>query len=178
MLRSATSFIVLSLVAIQAAVASTIRPGTYLIQDVRTKLFLGIEPIPHGWPPVDSPVRLVSEHVAFRDLWTVKEGDDGGIVIFTGKGRPGDYKITHEHKDVIVSAQKAPTTWAAEEVGGGPLVVTIKAQYEDRLFTTDELAYPQVTLQPSNGGDNQRFRFIPIERDLYHRNRFTVQDTC
>ncbi|KAF9114035.1 hypothetical protein BGX30_006746 [Mortierella sp. GBA39] len=178
MLRSATSFLVLSLVAIQAVVASTIRPGTYLIQDVRSNLFLGIGPVPPIYPPIDVPLRLVPDRIAFNEKWIVREGADGGIIIFNGRGGPNDYKIASRDNDVIVSAQKAPETWDAQRVGGGPLVVAIKLPYDDKVFTTNEDEYPQVTLQPSIGEDNQQFRFIPIERELYHRNRFTVQDIC
>ncbi|KAF9540767.1 hypothetical protein EC957_003740 [Mortierella hygrophila] len=178
MLRSATSFLVLSLVAIQAAVASTIRPGTYLIQDVRSNLFLGIGPLLPVYPPMDVPLRLVPEHIASYEKWNVREGDDGGIIIFAGKGGPDDYKITSRDNNVIVSVQKNPETWDAQQVGGGPLVVAIKLPYEDKVFTANGGVYSEVTLQPSIGGVNQIFRFIPIERDLYHRNRFTFQDTC
>ncbi|KAF9535888.1 hypothetical protein EC957_001763, partial [Mortierella hygrophila] len=86
--------------------------------------------------------------------------------------------ITSRDNNVIVSVQKNPETWNAQQVGDGPLVVAIKLPYEDKVFTTNKDVYPQVTLQPFIGEVNQRFRFIPIERDLYHRNRFTVQDTC
>ncbi|KAK5828955.1 hypothetical protein F5H01DRAFT_329237 [Linnemannia elongata] len=180
MLRSAASLIVLSLVAIQAAVASTIKPGTYLIQDSRSGLFLGIGPVPPVYPPRDVPVRLLPEQMALHERWIVKEGDDGGIIIAAGRGGPEDYKIVRNkyNNDVIVSALKAPETWEASQVGGGSLVVQIKLPYEDSVFTANPNDFPQVTLQRSNGEDNQIFRFIPIDRDLYHRNRFTVQDTC
>ncbi|KAF9112750.1 hypothetical protein BGX30_007207, partial [Mortierella sp. GBA39] len=161
-----------------AVVASTIRPGTYLIQDIRTNLFLGIGPVPIIYPPPDVPLRLLPEQIALRDRWTVKEGADGGIIIFNGRGRPDDYKITYKDDIVIVSTQKAPETWDAQQVGGGPLVVAIKLPYDDRVITSNEDDFPQVTLQPSIGENNQHFRFIPIERELYHRNRFTVQDIC
>ncbi|KAG9069613.1 hypothetical protein KI688_010517 [Linnemannia hyalina] len=179
MLRSATSFLVLSLVAIQAVVASTIRPGTYLIQDTRTKLFLSIGPVPRLYPSIDVAVRLFPESSPFLEPWTVKEGADGGIIVISARsGVPDKYRITSKENAVIVSVQKKPETWNTEQVGEGPLVVAIKMPYDDKVFTANEDEFPQVTLQPSIGEDNQRFRFIPIERELYHRNRFTVQDTC
>ncbi|OAQ36770.1 hypothetical protein K457DRAFT_886174 [Linnemannia elongata AG-77] len=178
MLRSAASLIVLSLVAIQTVVASTIRPGTYLIQDSRSQLFLGIGPVPPVYPPLDAPVSLVPQDSPFNQRWIVKEGDDGGIIITTGRDGPYDYKIVRNDNDVIVSARKAPETWEASQVGDGSLIVQIKLPYEDRVFTANQDDFPQVTLQRSIGEDNQIFRFIPILRDLYHPNRFTVQDTC
>ncbi|KAK3819359.1 MAG: hypothetical protein JOS17DRAFT_756275 [Linnemannia elongata] len=178
MLRSAASFIVLSLVAIQAAVASTITPGVYLIQDVRSRLFLGIGPVPPSFPLRDVPVQLVSEDAAFNYPWFVKEGTDGGIIIAARDGGPNDYKITYEGPEVIASARKAPQTWEAAQVGGGPFEVAIKLPYDNRVITADLNVFPQVTLQPSVGENNQRFRFYPIRPQLYHRNRFTVQDTC
>ncbi|KAK5828957.1 hypothetical protein F5H01DRAFT_329240 [Linnemannia elongata] len=178
MLRSAASLIVLSLVAIQAAVASTIRPGTYVIQDSRSGLFLGIGPAPPVYPPLDIPVSLLPPNSPFSKEWIVKEGDDGGIIIAAGRGNPEGYKIARYENEVIVSAGKAPETLETSQVGGGSLVVQIKLPYEDSVFTANPNDFPQVTLQRSNGEDNQIFRFIPIDRDLYHRNRFTVQDTC
>ncbi|KAG0041089.1 hypothetical protein BGZ89_007675, partial [Linnemannia elongata] len=118
MLRSAATLIVLSLVAIQAAVAISIRPGTYLIQDTQSGLFLGIGPVPPVYPPLDAPVRLFPQDVPYYKEWIVKEGDDGGIIIAAGRGGPQDYKIVRNkyNSDVIVSALKAPETWEASQV--------------------------------------------------------------
>ncbi|KAF9901003.1 hypothetical protein EC991_006619 [Linnemannia zychae] len=182
MFRSAASVIALSLVAIQVAVASTIKPGVYLIQDLRTNLYLGIGPVPPVYPPLDVPLRLVPENVAFYDKWRVSEGEDGGIIISSGRGGPDDYKIVNKDDAVFVSAVKSPEVWEASRIGGERLDVEIKLQYKDRVFTSDKDGFPQVTLKRAVGEDNQHFRFIPIEREhmreLYHHSRFTIQDTC
>ncbi|KAK3819343.1 MAG: hypothetical protein JOS17DRAFT_756235 [Linnemannia elongata] len=177
MLRSAASFIVLSLVAIQAAVASTITPGTYLIQDVQSHLFLSILPAPPGLPL--APVVLVPNPEAIGTLWTVEKGVGNGILISARSGGPDDYQMTHSGKEVIVSIHKTPeTSWHTEEVGGGPDVVTINLSNDDNFITSNEHARPQVTLQDSYGAGNQYFRFIRIKRSLYHRTHFTIQDSC
>ncbi|KAF9207218.1 hypothetical protein BGZ59_011281 [Podila verticillata] len=76
MLKSATSFLALSLIALQVVVAQTIQNGIYLIEDIDSGKFLGIGPTPHVYPPIDTPVRLFEYRDPFVQHWRVKEAKD------------------------------------------------------------------------------------------------------
>ncbi|KAG0038705.1 hypothetical protein BGZ82_011100 [Podila clonocystis] len=179
MLKSASSFLVLSFIAIQVVVAKAIENGIYLIQDTNSGKFLGIGPVPHVYPLIDVPVRLFPEGDYFVERWNVKQANDGALVIASGRGRPDDYKIVAKGDTVIVSGQKAADEWAVTSVGDNK--VEIQVPYNDAVFTADEEADPQITLQRAQGLPSQQFRFIRIDRELYHpyhRSRFNVQESC
>jgi hypothetical protein len=175
MLKSTTSFLALSLIALQVVVAKAIESGLYLIQDVNSGLFLGSEPVPLVYPPMDAPIRLFPGHHHFVKRWNVKETGDGALIIFAGRSSPDDYKIVSKDNHVVVSAQKAPEAWAVESAGED--TVQIKLPYQDKVFTTNFDEYSQIALEPAQGLPNQRYKFIRLDRALY-RNRFNVQESC
>ncbi|KAG0332342.1 hypothetical protein BG000_010100 [Podila horticola] len=173
MLRS-SSLLVLSLLCLQA-VTQAIETGRYLIQDNRGN-YLGIGPVPPVFPPRDVPVRLLSSSLA--EQWLVKQDTDGTVTISAGLGRPFDYKIVQRNDEIWLSAEKAPEPWSVTSVGDGKQ--EIKIPYGDLVFTADSDEFPQVHLRPAEGGANQKWTFLPINRDMnYHRgssNRFCVQE--
>ncbi|KAF9382064.1 hypothetical protein CPB97_007362 [Podila verticillata] len=174
MLKSATSLLALSLIALQVVVAKAIESGTYLIQDTDSGLFLGIGPVPTIFPPPDVPVRLFPEGHHFVEKWNVKETHDGALTIFAGRGSPQDYKIVPKGDYVFVSAQKAPEAWAVESAGEGN--VQIKLPFQDRVFTTELNNFHPITLQRAQGLPTQRYKFIRIDR-AHYRNRFYNQES-
>ncbi|KAG0034136.1 hypothetical protein BGZ82_005864, partial [Podila clonocystis] len=179
MLKSASSFLVLSLIAIQVVVAKAIENGIYLIQDTNSGKFLGIGPVPRVYPLMDVPVRLYPEGDYFVEKWNVQQTNDGAFVIAAGRGSRDDYKIVAEDDAVYVSARKTPKEWAVTSVGDNK--VEIKVPYNDAVFTADEKAFPQITLQHAQGLPSQQYRFVKVHRELYHpyqRSRFNVQESC
>ncbi|KAF9371176.1 hypothetical protein CPB97_002187 [Podila verticillata] len=176
MLKSATSFLALSLIALQVVVAQAIPNGLYLIQDVDSRKFLGIGPTPHVYPPIDAAVRLFPEGDRFVQPWRVEEAEDGAVIISAAGNSPKGYNIVSMEGDVFVSARKEPELWAVESAGQGEVV--IKLPYENKVFTSYPYEFPQIVLRPAEGLPNQRYRFVRIDRELYRSNRFNVQESC
>ncbi|KAF9321458.1 hypothetical protein BG006_002612, partial [Podila minutissima] len=109
----------------------------------------------------------------------VKSAADGGLLISTRTDIPQfHYSFVNRHGAIYVSTtQKAPQIWSVSSVGGGQF--DIKLPYEDKVFTSEEDSFPQVTLQAAEGLPNQKWNFIRVDRDNnYHRgsiNRFCRQ---
>ncbi|KAF9375339.1 hypothetical protein CPB97_011521 [Podila verticillata] len=177
MLKSATSFLALSLIALQVVVAQFIETGTYVIQDTSSGLYLGIGPVPRTFPSVDVPVRLFPEGHYFVEKWNVKKDDNGAFTISSKQGVPQGYAIVSDYAgNVIVSVRKAPEAWAVQPAGEGN--VQIKLPFQDEVFTTNEDKDIPITLQPAQGLDSQKYRFVRVDRQLYHSNRFYNQESC
>ncbi|KAF9310923.1 hypothetical protein BG003_007958, partial [Podila horticola] len=137
-----------------------IEPGTYLIQDFTGRSL--------ATGPPDAPVRL-SER---GDRWEVK-AQDGGLVIST-RSQFGQLSVVIRDGIVFASAQKKPELLSVNSAGDGRQV--IKLPNSDDLFTSvpfDAL----VRLQRAEGQIGQLWTFIPIDRELYHRNRFCQQES-
>ncbi|KAF8986574.1 hypothetical protein BGZ52_008559 [Haplosporangium bisporale] len=179
MLKSATSFLALSLIALQVVVAQTIQKGIYLIQDTDSGKFLGIGPTPHIYPPIDTPVRLFNERDPFVQHWRVEEAKDGAVIISAAGSSPQGYNIVSKGDYVFVSAQKEPELWAVESSGQGE--VQVKLPFNDKVFTSYPGSSPfdsKILLEPAQGSRNQRYRFVRLDRELYHGNRFYNQESC
>ncbi|KAF9299617.1 hypothetical protein BGZ74_008840 [Mortierella antarctica] len=173
MLRSASSLFVLSLLALQVAIVKAIDNGIYLIEDIYGGR-LGLGAIPDIYPRPDVPVRVFERDSHFVEHWKVKNADDGALTISVANGGAHDgYKIIAEGDYVFASTEKHADTWSVTSVGGDQ--VQIKVPYKDEVFTTGH--YEFVTLQPAQGLPSQKWNFIRIDRELYHRNRFCVQES-
>ncbi|KAG0332345.1 hypothetical protein BG000_010103 [Podila horticola] len=173
MLRSASSFFVLSLLALQVAIAKAIESGIYVIQDGNGRE-LGIGPIPHIFPPPDVPVRVFERGSHWVEKWQVEEAKDGALTITAVQRNQLPYKIVTKGDYVFASTEKAADTWSVTSVGGGQ--VDIKVPNKDEVFTTGKYEFDPVTLQHAQGLPSQKWTFIRIDRELYHRNRFCGQE--
>ncbi|KAG0032638.1 hypothetical protein BGZ81_010362, partial [Podila clonocystis] len=173
MLRFST-FVALALLFLQVAIAQAIEPGRYLIEN-NERLFLGVGPIPRNRLP-EVPVHLFSRHSPFVDIWDVKKGDDGGLLISTNS-QGETFSLVNYDKGIFASALKSPELWAVTSAGENR--VQIKAPNGDKVFTSVPDDEHQVQLQPAEGRDEQKWRFVPVERDNnYYRgstNRFCRQ---
>lgn len=178
MVRSLSSSLlgVFALLLVLQGVFAFIEPGRYLIITEEER-FLSIGPVPLVWPPIDVPARLLDRR--FHDeAWEVREVE-GGYTIRQPGDRPGVYGLVQRDDAVFVSATSESQTWAVNNAGNG--LYTIGAANEDLLFTQSPDKFPQVLLTPSDGSNNQRFRFVQIERDprafgrLYRKGRFNRQ---
>ncbi|KAF8953201.1 hypothetical protein BGZ52_001014 [Haplosporangium bisporale] len=179
MLKSATSFLALSLIALQVVVAQTIQNGIYLIEDIDSGKFLGIGPTPHVYPPIDTPVRLFEYRDPFVQHWRVKEAKDGAVIISAARDSPPGYNIVTKGDYIIVSTEKEPELWAVESAGRDE--VQIKLPFNDKVFTSYPGSNPfdsKIVLQPAQGLPNQRYRFVRLDRNLYRSTRFNVQESC
>ncbi|KAG0030661.1 hypothetical protein BGZ82_007329 [Podila clonocystis] len=174
MLRSASSFFVLSLLALQVAVAKAIESGIYVIQD-EFGLELGLGPIPLVYPPPDVPVRVFKKGSHWVDQWKVEKSDHGALTITNVHGGDDAYRIIAKGDTVFASTQKSTDDkWSVTSVGGSQ--VEIKVPYKDEVFTTGREQFDIVTLQHAQGLPRQKWNFIRIDRELYHRNRFCDQE--
>ncbi|GJJ73088.1 hypothetical protein EMPS_05446 [Entomortierella parvispora] len=174
-------FIALTLICLQG-VFGFIEPGTYLIQTIDDK-YLSIGPVPPVIPPLDIPARLSARP---RDhLWEVRPADDGGYTIREvqrrRRGEPTNVYGLNRNEDeaVILSARKAPQSWAVDSAGEG--LFTIGVVNQDSLATVNEDEYPPIILQPANGSPDQRWRFVRVDRfsstrsAMYGKSRFNLQ---
>ncbi|KAG0032639.1 hypothetical protein BGZ81_010363 [Podila clonocystis] len=169
MLRLST-FVALALLFLQVAIAQAIEPGKYLIENNQGFL-LGVGPT--DLPEL--PVRLFPRHSRLGDVWDVKRGEHGNLLIST-RNRFGEFKLVNLRDGVFASIFKEPEFWAITSVGHD--LVEIKLPYSDRVFTSELNAPVQVQLQPAEGRDEQKWKFVPIERDNNYRgstNRFCRQ---
>ncbi|KAG0041589.1 hypothetical protein BGZ83_001603 [Gryganskiella cystojenkinii] len=163
MFRSLSSALVLTLVALQVVAARVLSTGTYMIEDCDGKL-LGIGPVPPVYPPMDVPVRLFDRGSPFAERWLVREMDDGVFVISAGHGRPEDYKIVARNDAVFVSAVKTAETWSLDMSSKKDVI--IRAPHSNNVFTVEENdQYAPLKLRQDEGQNNQRFKFIRIDRD-------------
>ncbi|KAF9328162.1 hypothetical protein BG006_008608 [Podila minutissima] len=172
MLRSASSLFVLSLLALQVAIVKAIDNGIYLIEDNYGGR-LGLGAIPDIFPRPDVPVRVFERDSHFVEHWKVKKADDGALTISVASGAHDGYKIIANGDYVFASTEKNADTWSVTSVGGHQ--VEIKVPYKDEVFTTGH--YEFVTLQHAQGLPSQKWSFIRTDRELYHRNRFCVQES-
>ncbi|KAF9368967.1 hypothetical protein CPB97_004037, partial [Podila verticillata] len=164
-LKSATSFLALSLIALQVVAAQIIPRGIYAIEDVNSGKFLGIGPTPDVYPPLDAP--------------RVEETKGGTVIISATVNSPPGYNIVSKEGAVFASARKEPQLLAVESAGQNEVV--IKLPNKDEVFTSypsSNPKFPEIFLQPANGSRNQRYRFLRVDRDLYHGNRFYNQESC
>ncbi|GJJ73086.1 hypothetical protein EMPS_05444 [Entomortierella parvispora] len=155
-----------------------IEPGLYIIETLDDR-FLSIGPVPPIYPPVDVPVRL-SNSPPLEEIWDVRPVDDGGYTI----RQRGDSKMTYglnqdQGKAVIVSARKAPQSWAVNNAGDG--LFTIGVVNQDSLVTVNREEFPPVVLRPANGSPDQHWRFVRVDRfsstrgGMYGKSRFNLQ---
>ncbi|KAI9237431.1 MAG: hypothetical protein BYD32DRAFT_298905 [Podila humilis] len=176
MLKSATSFLALSLIALQVIVAQTIQNGIYLIEDTNSGKFLGIGPTPFVYQPIDAPVRLFDQSDRFVQYWRVEGATDGAVIISAARFSPPGYNIVTQGNYIFVSAKKEPQLLAVESAGEGEVV--IKLPYQDKIFTSNPSINPgasDILLQPAQGLPNQRYRFVSV--DFYHSSPFNVQES-
>ncbi|KAG0080176.1 hypothetical protein BGZ93_003003, partial [Podila epicladia] len=174
MLRSASSLLVLSLLALQVAIVKAIENGIYVIEDSFGH-GLGLGPIPHIYPPPDVPVRIFDRGSHFVEHWKVQNVANGDVIISGVRRGHEDYKIVSKGDYVYVSTQKHDDAWSVTSAGGNQ--VDIKVPYKDEVFTTGIVEHDIVTLQHSQGLPTQKWNFIRIDRELYQRNRFCVQES-
>ncbi|KAF9378465.1 hypothetical protein CPB97_009561 [Podila verticillata] len=131
MLKSATSFLALSLIALQVVVAQMIPSGIYAIEDVNSGKFLGISPTPDVYPPLDAP--------------RVEESKGGTVIISATVNSPPGYNMSKEGA-VFVSALMESELWAVQSAGQGE--AQIKLPYENKVFTSYPGRVPEIVLQP------------------------------
>ncbi|KAG0037738.1 hypothetical protein BGZ82_001929 [Podila clonocystis] len=173
MLRS-SSFVALALFVIQAAIVLAIEPGKYLIEN-NEGFVLGVGPIPRNRLP-EVPVRLFPSSSHFGDIWDVKRGDDGALLIST-HSQSETFSLVNYGKGIFASSLKAPELWTITSVGNDK--VEIKSPNSDEVFTSKPYEQYPVQLRPAEGRDEQKWKFVPVERDdNYYRgstNRFCRQ---
>ncbi|KAF9992595.1 hypothetical protein BGZ79_002881 [Entomortierella chlamydospora] len=163
MVRTTVSFIALSLIAVQAAIAQTLESGVYRIYDSYGRNAFGVGPIPIIYPPPDVPLRLFTGGSPLVDRWYVVRTSGDRYTIRVGSGRSGDYRIIPRGNDVFVTATKAPQEWSITEAGDGQFVIQILNQ--DSIVTSEEERRPPLALEPANGSPDQRWRFVRIGDD-------------
>ncbi|GJJ73081.1 hypothetical protein EMPS_05439 [Entomortierella parvispora] len=173
------SFFALTLICLQG-VFGYIEPGLYVIQTLDNK-FLSIGPVPPVFPPHDVPAQLTTNPHEV-EIWDVRPAGDGGYTI--RQRQRGDSKMTYglnqdEGRAVIVSAMKAPQSWAVDYAGDGRFTIGVVNQ--DNLVTVNGREFPPVVLRPANGSPDQRWRFVQMDRSssarggMYGKSRFNLQ---
>ncbi|KAG0037737.1 hypothetical protein BGZ82_001928 [Podila clonocystis] len=149
-----------------------IEPGKYLIEN--NGHHLGLGSIPRDGSP-EVVVILTPRDSPLVEIRGVKSAGDGTFRIST-QFRSREFSILNLKNRVFASPHKAPELWAITSVGDGQ--VEIKLPYSNEVFTSPTFAYTPVLLMPAEGRDQQKWRFIPVERDNYYRgsnNRFCRQ---
>ncbi|KAG0368011.1 hypothetical protein BGX24_002980 [Mortierella sp. AD032] len=166
----------LTLFVLQGVLAA-IRPGLYAIA-AEDDLYLSIGPVPPIFPPPDVPARLFRQGESREQVWEVKLAP-GGYTIRQPGDRPFTYGLIQKYDAVFVSSEEARQPWAVEEAGDN--LYTIRAPYDDLLFTQTPEKSVQVHLKPATGAGIQRWRFVPILEysrplgRLYGKSRFNLQ---
>ncbi|KAF9312477.1 hypothetical protein BG003_006267, partial [Podila horticola] len=154
-----------------------LRPGhrfwILLVQDY-TDRFLGVGEDQRKYPHPDVPVRLFERGDECVDRWEV-ETLDGELMIWT-RHPFGQFNLVAMQGFVFASDQNSPEFWSVNSAGGDKQV--IKILDSDEVFTSAPGPRPGpafVRLRPAEDQVEQLWTFIPIDRELYHRNRFCQQ---
>ncbi|KAF7368154.1 hypothetical protein MVEN_00134400 [Mycena venus] len=144
--------------AAASAAAKSLDPGRYLILDIPRKTQLRSY-------AKDDPVfvSLTLEYPGAFGVWEVKPAKEGAFTITNlGLGSPA---YAGNDKKVMAGKNGAQASFAIEAAGDDTFVV--KSVNEDLVWTrtTPNAVRSQVQLQPANGGEEQKWKFVRVDTD-------------
>ncbi|CAE6468038.1 unnamed protein product [Rhizoctonia solani] len=140
----------------------SIQPGTYMIYPVNgDEQGAGIGPVPLIYPPPTVPLRILPQSMI--EPFTLKP-DDGNTYQLTAQR--DHWRVVPKEDSVFIQPIEnggQPKSWSIQPTG--PQTYRVQLPNFDQVWTYDSDGFPQVTLRPANGSQEQNWKFVRIERD-------------